>query len=1171
MTHFNTALRQATWWRFCISLCLFYTTSASATLVPSWQECLATQDKGGTCLAVLKGNEVAWCASSETITNATVAIARVLPATVAQGSTQDLVITAPSAHFSSTSQVKISGNLTINQVSLLSASQLRVNLTVPSATPLDVYDVVINTDGEIAKGFCLLEVTGTQNHVPGEITLSNQTIANDSATSGMVVGKLTTSDTDSGDKHTYQLLEDNGNYFSIDGDELKIATSRTLAAGSYAIKVLALDSRGLSVVQSFNINVTGSSDEDGIADDVEAKAPQEGDGNGDGEPDNKQNHVASLPLKNGQYLTLVASNASCSLQRVKLTTEGELAEDSNNDYPYDLVRFEYYCPVASTINFYYHDLTATGWTVRSYLPVAQQWDEVTQSSIEKVSLSSGQALKVTVPLQGREDGQPTTMAIGLTATKKAQIALAAATLTVDEFGEVTTIDEKSGAFISIPVTRTNGSKGKVSVEYTIESGSATADQDYYSPAYKGTLTWEDGESFTQSIPLLILDDPAEESPENLSIALSGVNAETANSAELGDVKTTTVTIHDNDGAVCQKNDLLTLKPTQKTITLAEGDAPFSFIFSGGQGKIELQTPPEGGIAKALLEMNNNNANVTIIPIGQGETEFTVVDCAGSQAKVSVVVKAKGTTTESSAQTCSEDPGLALQPALQEITLSLNDQPMTITLSGGQKDRAVVVAPDSSIVTASVPNFPESAGASITLTGRKVGKTELIIGDCYSQAAVTINVVKQQCSTEAEKVLQPASQDITILLEQTDPTTIQVTGGQGNRWLSTAPDSQIVNADAPVFPTTGGGSVSLLPKAVGKTKLVINDDCGDFAVANVNVVSSFSLAHYCVMAKKYTEICESPDAQVKLPNVAMTEDVFGNISATMANFHYRNIKENRVTKETLDTLVVDMFIDPAHVGKAANLLLVALLSDGKHNQVYDGTNWRDIPKGEVAIEELPAFLDDPSLPTAFILRDQIIEPLTTLMNSSTGAQVFFGYRLKEKGVIVYNGMYPLIILSPNTSVMSASSTAQTSTTRIKTNLKTTTGLSGKEFKTSVNDPVAVDFTFYVDPKDVGKPADILLVAEHGVRGGTSQFYAYDGVNKHWILTPLENIASIAPESRVNSLPEILSGQMNIVTSQILSGEALAGEHRIVAYLGYRLDNGDIIHISPAIAPKWFLEN
>ncbi|MEZ5671206.1 MAG: Calx-beta domain-containing protein [Thiotrichaceae bacterium] len=628
--------------------------------------------------------------------------------------------------------------------------------------------------------------------------------------------------------------------------------------------------------------------------------------------------------------------------------------------------------------------------------------------------------KFLYPLPGREDGQTRRITMGLTSVKKAQIAFDSDKLTVDEFGEMTTIDGKTGSFISIPVMRSNNSKGKVVVNYAIEAGTALANQDYYVENDKGTLTWEDGENFNQSISLMILDDTLLESPESFSVNLTGLSIEDNSVAELGTPKKITVTIRDNDGAQCQKNETLALQPSEKTVTLEMGSSPFTFSLSGGQGKIDIFTPPDGEIAKALLEAEGNQANVTLFPIEVGETQLILEDCAGSQSRITISVKSQSTTTETDGNVaqCLEDPTLALTPAFQEVTLVLGEAPITLTVSGGQKERTLSVAPDSTIVTASVPNFPEKAGASITFSGRKVGKTELVFSDCYSQASIKVNVVKQLCETTAERVLQPASHDITILLEQTDATTVLMTGGQGERWLSTAPDNKIVSAGNPIFLATGGGSITLMPKAIGQTKLVITDDCGDFAVANINVVSTHSLAHYCAMANEQRGICESPDAQVQLPPLALEEDVFGTLFTTMANFHYRGIQENRVSSETLSALAVDMFVDPTHVGKAASLLLVARLTEGKYNQVYDGTNWRDLPKGEVAIEELPVLIEQPSLPSVLVLREQIIKPLTTLMNSGSGAEIFFGYRLKEKGIVVYNGMYPLLILSPNNSVMSA---------------------------------------------------------------------------------------------------------------------------------------------------------
>ncbi|MEZ5671205.1 MAG: cadherin repeat domain-containing protein [Thiotrichaceae bacterium] len=408
MTHFNNAVRRIGWWQLCLCLSIFYTTSASAIRVPSATECLAVQEGGGLCLAVPNGNTIAWCASQETLTNTTVAIANVLPATVAQNSTQNIIVTAPNAHFSSESKVRFSNDINVNQVQVLSASQvqvlsasqLQVNITVPPSIPLDMYDILIDTSGEISKGFCLLEVTASQSHAPNEILLSNQVIENDTATDNTVIGNFTTNDVDAGDAHVYRLLEDNSGYFAIDGNQLKVATPRFMIAGEYSILVLATDNLGLALVKSFNVTVSGSRDEDAIPDAIEAKAPNDGDGNNDGKPDDQQSDVASLPLKNGQYLTLVSSNSSCPLQRVKIVTESKLNADENNDYPYDLVSFDYNCAVTSTIYSYYHGLTATGWSVRSYSSIAQQWDEIMQSIIEKVSLPSGETLKVSVPPTG---------------------------------------------------------------------------------------------------------------------------------------------------------------------------------------------------------------------------------------------------------------------------------------------------------------------------------------------------------------------------------------------------------------------------------------------------------------------------------------------------------------------------------------------------------------------------------------------------------------------------------------------------------------------------------------------------------------------------------------------------------------------------------------------------
>ena len=48
------------------------------------------------------------------------------------------------------------------------------------------------------------------------------------------------------------------------------------------------------------------SDDDAVDDDIEDGAPNNGDGNNDGEPDSLQQHVTSMPVSSGGYVTLEA-------------------------------------------------------------------------------------------------------------------------------------------------------------------------------------------------------------------------------------------------------------------------------------------------------------------------------------------------------------------------------------------------------------------------------------------------------------------------------------------------------------------------------------------------------------------------------------------------------------------------------------------------------------------------------------------------------------------------------------------------------------------------------------------------------------------------------------------------------------------------------------------------
>lgn len=91
------------------------------------------------------------------------------------------------------------------------------------------------------------------NQAPTAITLDNLLV--DENASGAVIGKLTTTDTDAGDTHTYTV---NDERFEVVDGQLKLKAGVSLdyeAVQKIDVEVTATDSKGLSVKQAFAITV----------------------------------------------------------------------------------------------------------------------------------------------------------------------------------------------------------------------------------------------------------------------------------------------------------------------------------------------------------------------------------------------------------------------------------------------------------------------------------------------------------------------------------------------------------------------------------------------------------------------------------------------------------------------------------------------------------------------------------------------------------------------------------------------------------------------------------------------------------------------------------------------------------------------------------------------------
>lgn len=108
-----------------------------------------------------------------------------------------------------------------------------------------------------------------------------------------------------------------------------------------------------------------------------------------------------------------------------------------------------------------------------------------------------------------------------------------------QFSGATYSVNENGGVATISVTRTGGSAGAVTVNYSTSNGTATAGSDYASTS--GTLTFADGET-TKTFTIPITNDTLFEGNETINLTLSGPTG----GATLGNQATAVLTIQDDD-------------------------------------------------------------------------------------------------------------------------------------------------------------------------------------------------------------------------------------------------------------------------------------------------------------------------------------------------------------------------------------------------------------------------------------------------------------------------------------------------------------------------------------------------------------------------------------------------------------------------------------------------
>ena len=173
--------------------------------------------------------------------------------------------------------------------------------------------------------------------------------------------------------------------------------------------------------------------------------------------------------------------------------------------------------------------------------------------------------------------------------------------------------DEGGVVATIPVSRTAGSSGTVTIDYATSDGTATDPADYSATA--GALSWPDGDSADRTFTVSITDDFAVEGAETITLTLSNPGG----GATLGSPGVATLTIVENDSPGV-------IQFAQATYQVVEGSLIATVAVSrvGGVGDaVGIDFTTSDGTATAPQDYTPASGQLTWAPGDGTDKIFTV--------------------------------------------------------------------------------------------------------------------------------------------------------------------------------------------------------------------------------------------------------------------------------------------------------------------------------------------------------------------------------------------------------------------------------------------------------------------------------------------------------------------------------------------------------------------
>ncbi|BAP57350.1 hypothetical protein THII_3053 [Thioploca ingrica] len=502
--------------------------------------------------------------------------------------------------------------------------------------------------------------------------------------------------------------------------------------------------------------------------------------------------------------------------------------------------------------------------------------------------------------------------------------------------------------------------------------------------------------------------------------------------------------------------------------------------------------------------------------------------------------------QSGCSTCQSTSSLQVKTLSTTIKVG---ETVTMTIGEGKGDLLIKEMPYKAFV--SLESWkPLSTGVNeLSLKGLSVGDTKMIISDSATPAQTTtlyITVVNGNLFDTGNTGTSNgfSIQNLQTTLEVGQNLDMTVAGGYGELSISEIPDPHLALLEAwTPLGNTGTATFNLIGVSPGRTKLVLSDHASPPQKITV----------YITVVKDRTQLTTTNDSCE--PAIGM--DSQGNPLNAQACFKsqiYLNEKlqsnHRRMSHQEAQRIKVSatVQVDPAHIGQAADILTV-----GIHNTILKETKYtRDDQTWQSwdgQISSLPVAQYYPQLPETI----EVFLYEGDLSGMPGEYHGYIGYRLMD-GTIIYNGIEPIHFFVGNSASIDMrgeprkepASTDAYTTSFFESLVHNGSGKVGDQLTFDNEDELIVSTFVQVEPQDVGRSADILMVAEHNT--GLYQF-EYTRTGPNWIGWDSQ-LESLSAAQYYHQLPALLEIPIYLGSLSHVPGE-------FTGYVGYRLPEDLIV--------------